>query len=69
MRNDPNIMDLSFPMDGLVVTFVDPWFVNAYGTSFMGDSPEDVIRQADAYGELHGRRAMTLIPFQIKEPS
>jgi hypothetical protein len=67
MTNDPNIIDLTFPMDGLVVTYVDPWFVNAYGTTFMGTTAEEAMNAADEYGELHQLRAVSLIAFQLKE--
>lgn len=67
MRNDPNIADLSFPMDGLIVTLIDPWFLNAYGTSFVGQTVKDVVDQAGDYAIEHHMRPMMLIPFQVKE--
>lgn len=67
MRNDPNIIDLKFPMDGFVVTFVDPWFVNAYGLSFMGATSSEAMEAAVTHGELLSLPIEPLFPFQIKE--
>lgn len=69
MRNDPAITDLSFPMDGLTVTLIDPWFINAYGTSFIGGTAQEAIDAAGDYAIDHHMRPMLLIPFQVKELS
>jgi hypothetical protein len=49
MRNDPTIVDYDFVMDGMVVTLIDPWFINAYGTSFIGGTAQEVIDAAGDY--------------------
>jgi hypothetical protein len=67
MRNDPHIMDLSFPMDGLVVTLIDPWFINAHGTSFIGGTAQETIDAAEDYAIDHRLGHMVYFPFQIKE--
>lgn len=69
MRNDPAIADLSFPMDGMVVTLMDPWFINAYGTSFIGGTAQEVIDAVGDYEIDHHLKPMQCFPFQIKEVS
>jgi hypothetical protein len=68
MMNDPTIVDLSFPMDGMLVTLIDPWYVNAYGTSFVGTTIAEVLHKAGDYAIEHRLRPMLCFPFQIKEP-
>lgn len=69
MRNDPTITDLSFPMDGMVVTLVDPWYINAYGTSFVAGTAQEVTDAAGDYAIDHHLKPMLCFPFQVKEPS
>jgi hypothetical protein len=53
----------------MVVTLIDPWFINAYGTSFIGGTAQEVIDAAGDYAIDHHLQPKIFFPFQIKEPN
>ena len=51
----------------MTVEFLDPWFVKAYGEVFIGATPEEAMEAADAFGEEHQLRAVSLIARKYQE--
>lgn len=69
MASRPTLSDLLAEVFAppIVVTFIDPWLVRAYGQYFMGATPEEAMEAADQYGELHQLSAVSLVAHQLSE--
>lgn len=49
----------------LLIVYIDPWVVKAYDQLFVGATAHEAMAAADAYGEKHQLRPVSLIATRV----